>query len=98
MKNPVTAPGAREFAPQFIRLPRSGERCPHSGLSRSKMNELILPSAANNNNPPVRSIVQKKRHAVRGIRLISYASLIDHLNSLDGESVSAATSEACGGD
>ena len=26
--------------PEFCRLPRSGQRCPISGLSRSKLNEL----------------------------------------------------------
>lgn len=70
--------------PEFIRLPHPGSRCPHTGLSRSSLNDLILPCKANGFKPPVRSVVQKKKYAVRGIRLIHFESLIDHLNSLAG--------------
>lgn len=69
--------------PQFIRLPRSGERCPYTGLSRSSLNELILPCPANDYRPPVRSVVQKKRHATRGCRLILLSSLLDFLHGLE---------------
>jgi len=68
--------------PEFIRLPKPGQRCPYTGLSRSSLNELILPCSANDFRPPVRSVVQKKRHATRGIRLVHFVSLTDYLNSL----------------
>lgn len=68
--------------PEFIRLPKPGSRCAYTALSRSSLNELVLPCEANGFRPPVRSVVLKKRHAVRGIRLISFSSLIDYLNSL----------------
>jgi len=66
-------------APEFLRLPKPGTTCPFSGLSRSSLNELILPCAANNWKPPVRSFPLRKRGAQRGIRLIIWSSLKAHL-------------------
>jgi hypothetical protein len=74
---------------EWTRLPRSGERNPICALSRSTMNELVLPCAANNFRPPVRSIVIKKRGATRGIRLIHVPALIDFLNALADEAKAA---------
>jgi len=66
--------------PQYIRLPKRGTFCPYTGLSRTGLNELILPCHANNFRPPVKSFVHKSsKHNIRGIRLIVYASLMDHL-------------------
>jgi len=78
--------------PEFIRLPKAGTRCPYTGLSRSSLNELLLASPANDFKPPVRSVVQKKRYATRGIRLIHFASLINHLESL-GDKVHVVDSD-----
>ena len=76
---PVHAPAqdTGSVRPEFIRLPKAGRQCPHSGLSRSKLNELILGP-----KPPVRSVCLRKRGQVRGTRLISYDSLMAYLNSL----------------
>ena len=63
---------------KWLRLPRSGYLCPHSGLSRSKLNDLILGP-----NPPVRSVCLRKRGQGRGTRLISYDSLMEFLNGLN---------------
>jgi len=63
--------------PEFIRLPRPGQQCPYSGLSRSKMNELIL-----GDRPVVRSVCLRKRGQIRGTRLIDYDSLMNYLHSL----------------
>ncbi len=68
--------------PEWIRLPQPSRRCPHTGLSRSTLNELTIPGPANDSRPPVKSVVLKKRGAVRGIRLISYDSLMAYLESL----------------
>ena len=65
--------------PETIRLPKPGLLCPHSGLTRSYLNELILPCAANNWKPPVRSFPLRKRGAQRGIRLIVWSSLKAYL-------------------
>ncbi|MDF1659771.1 MAG: hypothetical protein P1U58_19315 [Verrucomicrobiales bacterium] len=70
--------GGNAIEPEFIRLPQSGKHCPHSGLSRSSLNELIL-----GNNPPVQSKVLRKPGNIRGIRLIVYRSLMDYLHELE---------------
>ena len=79
---PVAVPcqTAIPVQPEFIRLPKRG-CCPWSGLTRSKLNELILPSAANRHRPPVKSACLRKHGAVRGVRLIHLASLMQHLRS-----------------
>ena len=69
--------------PEFIRLPKSGNRCPHTGLSRSKMNQLVLPCKENDFKPPVESKVLRKRGTIRGTRLIVFDSLMGYLNGLD---------------
>jgi hypothetical protein len=65
--------------PETIRLPTAGTRCPYTGLSRSTLNNLILPCPLNGFKPPVRSFSIKRRNAVRGLRLICYESLIAYL-------------------
>lgn len=78
------APGAEtiEIRPEYIRLPKSGEACPHTGLSRTALNALILPTPENGFRPPVKSWVHRRPGNHRGIRLIAYDSLIAHLNAL----------------
>jgi len=65
---------SKEVSPQFIRLPRAGKHCPHTGLSRASMNELIL-----GDNPKVRSASLCRAGSARGIRLVHYESLIDYI-------------------
>ena len=67
------------IVPEFIRLPKPGFREPFTGLSRSKSNQLILPTKDNGYKPPVRSVVLRKRGAVRGVRLIFLDSLIAYI-------------------
>jgi len=64
--------------PEWIRLPTKG-KCPHSGLSRSALYVLVSTCAANDYKPPVKSIVLRRRGAQRGMRLVSYDSLMDYL-------------------
>lgn len=76
--------GAQQAAdgrPEFIRLPPPGRKCSWTGLSRSALNGLILPSAANAFRPPVRSFVLRKPGARTGIRLIDYSSLAEFIRS-----------------
>ena len=72
----------KRSGPEWLRLPPPGRRCPHTGLSRTTLCELTMPSPTNENRPPVKSVVIRKRGALRGIRLISYDSLMKHLESL----------------
>lgn len=67
--------------PEFIRLPRTRQRCPYTGLSRSGLNNLIMPCKANGGFPPVESVSDRKRGALRGPRLIVFASLMEYLGS-----------------
>ena len=69
--------------PEFVRLPKSGNRCPYTGLSRSKMNQLVLPCKENGYKPPVESKSDRKRGTIRGTRYIVFDSLIGYLNGLD---------------
>ena len=67
--------------PQYIRLPKAGSRCPWTGLSRSKLNQLILPCDENGHCPPVKSLSLRPRGALKGTRLILLESLLDYLSS-----------------
>ena len=67
--------------PTWIRLPKPGGRCRYSSLSRTSLNQLLIPGAANHGKPPVKSCIIKKPGAIRGIRLISYPSLMTFLDS-----------------
>ncbi len=65
--------------PEFIRIPRVGEKCPVTGLCRSKLNQLILPCEENGHHAPVRSVSLRKRGALRGVRLIPTDELVAYL-------------------
>ncbi|HXR47405.1 MAG TPA: hypothetical protein VN784_08175 [Candidatus Limnocylindrales bacterium] len=67
------------FVPEFLRLPKPGQLCPLTGLSRSAINELILPNLHNGNKPPVRSFCLRKKGAATGIRIVDYASLREYI-------------------
>lgn len=76
--------------PRYLRLPKAGERCRFTGLCRSFLNGLILPTKANGHKPPVRSAVLKlDRNATRGVRLIDTASLLSWIekHEVGGEEV-----------
>lgn len=45
------------------------------------MNKLVLPTEANGFNPPVKSFVFKNAGVAQGIRLISYKSLSEFIQS-----------------
>jgi hypothetical protein len=66
-------------APEFLRLPPPGRLCPHTGLSRSYLNSIILPTEANGHKPPVRSFCIRQRGAKTGVRLVSYESLRNYI-------------------
>ena len=72
-------------SPRYIRLPKTGTRCPHSGLSRSTLNTLILPSKENGFRPSVKSKIVAQPEKKRGVRLIVYSSLMDYLDNLPGD-------------
>ena len=67
--------------PEFLRLPKPGLLCQHTGLTRSALNELILPTPRNDGKPPVRSFCLRQRGAKTGIRLVDYASLRNYIRA-----------------
>lgn len=79
----VVAPTASPARPEFIRLPRPRTLCPWTGLSRSKLNELILPSPLNGFRPPVRSVSLRNRGQIRAVRLVNFDSLMAYLRNLE---------------
>ena len=89
-----TAPQPTAVA-EWIRLPRSGTTCPRTGLSRSILNQLVLPCKANDHRPPVKSIALRKPGAIRGCRLIHLASLLQFLEQV---AVSQGNQPAKGGE
>src|SRR5581483_11014699 len=74
---PIHSPGFTR--PEFLRLPKPGSLCPHTGLTRSAINELILPTERNGFKPPVRSFCLRQKGASTGIRLVDYESLRAHI-------------------
>lgn len=67
--------------PIYIRLPKPKENCLRTGLSRSSLNQLILPCPENNWDPPVQSLNLTKPGNLGGARLIVWKSLKDYLSS-----------------
>lgn len=63
------------FQPEWLRLPKPGTLCPHSGLSRTVLYQLCKANK-------IKSTVLRQRGASRGIRLISFDSLMTYLRSL----------------
>jgi len=85
--SPIASANPIPHRPEFVRLPRPGTLCVWTGLSRSKLNELILPMPLNNFRPLVKSIVLRNKGRQRGVRLIVFEDLIRFLhaqNGLDG--------------
>ena len=85
MNATTIAPAATQpqtITPEFIRLPKPGTLCPWTGLSRSKLNELVLPSPVNNFKPPVRSVSLRNRGQLKAVRLIVFDSLLGYLRGL----------------
>lgn len=86
---PFVAPhrvvATEEPVPEWLRLPAPRRRCTLTNLSRTTLCELCVPCEANDFKPPVRSIVIRKKNAVRGIRLINRASLLTYFESLEKE-------------
>jgi hypothetical protein len=80
--------------PEFIRLPKPRTLCAWTGLSRSELNELILPSPLNGFRPPVRSVSLRNRGQIRAVRLVDFDSLMAYLRSLEVPGDDGGTQES----
>ena len=88
MPNDTKSRGRAKVAnvlPEWVPLPSGKEVEIHSGLRRGSLNQLVLPCAANNFRPPVKSFAIKRPGAVKGRRLIVLASLLSFLRKLQQE-------------
>lgn len=74
--------GGTKAGPEFIRLPRAGDKCPFTGLSRTTLYNLVVPCRANRFRPAIHAKSLRKRGNVRGIWLIPYDQLVDYLGGL----------------
>ena len=68
--------------PAVVRLPRSGQVEPYSGLKRTQLDMVTRPQSGNNYDPPVKSHIFATKGAARGVRLIDLKSLLSYLNGL----------------
>jgi hypothetical protein len=66
--------------PKYVRLPKQGAKCPITGLSRAKLNELILPNKRNGFRAPVASKSLRQEGQLRGVRHILVESLMAYLD------------------
>lgn len=91
--NPHTLPPpAAASRPEYIRLPKAGALCPWTGLSRSKLWELLKKG-------DVHTIcLRKHKTAKRGARLIKLASLLAYLDKLPVEQVAGTSTDEEGED
>jgi len=92
---PIHAPAyvTVEQRPEFIRLPKPGQRDPYFSLSRSYWNLLVLPCAINGFKAPIKSISLRRPGTKYGVRLVSFASALAYFQKLEQASESAAVAE-----
>lgn len=76
--------------PEYVRLPRTGEKETFTGLGRSKLWEILQSGR-------VKSICLRKPGALRGARLIQLDSLLAYLASMESETAGGGNEEAEGG-
>ncbi|MEY3852555.1 MAG: hypothetical protein RI910_1535 [Verrucomicrobiota bacterium] len=76
--NSIAKNNPPSLRPEWIRLPREGSNCVFTGLSRSYIAGLIREGK-------VHSRSLRNRGASRGIRLISYDSIMDYIKGSSEE-------------
>jgi len=72
----TSVPQDQNIQPRFIRLPKNGSRCPHTGLTRTQI-YLFIKSGL------VKSISLKRSGTSRGTRLIDFDSLCAAIRSFE---------------
>lgn len=83
---PLPAANGRTFQPPvFFRLPKPGTHDPYWSATRSWWNAKILPCEANDFRPPIKSVVDRKKGALRGTRFILWESAALYFSKLAAE-------------
>jgi hypothetical protein len=67
---------------EFLRIPARGTKCPISKLSRTAVEELVVPSQKNNFNPPIKAKYHRRPGKLRGVWLIPKAEFLNYFNNL----------------
>jgi hypothetical protein len=86
----VERPGYTFQPPVTFRLPKPGMVDPYFGGPRTFWNEHVLPTKANKFKPPIRSVVERRHGATRGIRFILFGSAVAYFEKLAKEQDTAA--------
>ncbi len=79
---------------RWIRLPPPGTRCPWTGLSRTGINSLILPSATNGFRPVVISTSLRQPGQRRATRLVKLGSLLRYIDIQAAKTMAAGITSA----
>jgi hypothetical protein len=79
---PLSETELESAAPAYIRLPKWGQRCPQTGLTRTALDQLTRPQPINDFRPPVRSKILKMTGQKSGVKLIDFRSLRVYLDGL----------------
>lgn len=69
--------------PETFRLPRPGQVDPWWSANRAFWNSLILPTARNGWNPPVRSRIVRQAGARKAVRFIFWSSAAEYFKRID---------------
>jgi hypothetical protein len=80
--------------PEYLRLPKWGERDPYFGLTRTALDQLTRPQPFNQFRPPVKSKILKMAGSKSGIKLISFSSLKIYIDGLPDASLGNDASAA----
>jgi hypothetical protein len=75
---PIAASVLTAHQPEFIRVPKPGQRCPITSLGRSVIYDLIA-------REKIKSITLRQKGKIRGCRLIIVESLLGYLRELAAE-------------
>jgi hypothetical protein len=81
----ASPPNSQPIRPIYIRLPARKTRCPYTGLSRSGLADLCVPSKNNNFRAPVKSFRHRRKGVKRAVRLIVFESLMNYLHEFEKE-------------
>ncbi len=85
--NPHTIPPSAASRPEYVRLPKAGALCPWTGLSRSKLWEVLKTGEVHT------ICLRKHKIAKRGARLIKLTSLLAYLDKLPTEGVTGISAD-----
>ncbi|MCX6970029.1 MAG: hypothetical protein NTV93_07740 [Verrucomicrobia bacterium] len=66
---------------EWLRLPKEGERCSVTGLSRASLNQILTETDPETGEKLVESFTKSQPGTSRGIKLINSRSLLDYMES-----------------